>query len=332
MPAWNEILNEITEREQVEAGKPACDSVRRDYLSRLTEYTGRPTFLYATNFTGPNPIPPMALSIMDEDVQGLMTVIHGTRGPNLDLIIHSPGGSAEATEAMVKYLRTSFDHIRAIIPQAAMSAATMLACSCDEIVMGKHSSIGPVDPQLFLDTSVGTMAVPAQAILDQFLRAQEECQDYSLLASWAPILGQYGPALLTQCQNAIELSEELVKEWLERYMLRAVANGAREARAGEISTWLSDHATLKSHGRHIDRETAREHGLKIINLEDDSILQDLVLSVFHAATHTFTRTSAVKIIENDRGNAYIKHMGLVVQRGPETAPDSPTEPGEIREE
>lgn len=55
------------------------------------------------------------------------------------MIIHSPGGSAEATEALVKYLRAKFQHIRVIIPYGAMSAPTMLACPADIIVMGKHS-------------------------------------------------------------------------------------------------------------------------------------------------------------------------------------------------
>ncbi|MCB5658491.1 hypothetical protein LIQ27_20525, partial [Bacteroides fragilis] len=47
-------------------------------------------------------------------------------------------------------------------------------------------------------------------------------------------------------------------------------------------------------------------GLKIEYLEKDSQLQDLVLSVFHATTHTFSSTPAMKIIENQNGKAFIK--------------------------
>lgn len=36
-----------------------------------------------------------------------------------------------------------------------MSAATMLACACDEIVMGKQSAIGPIDPQMTLTKANG---------------------------------------------------------------------------------------------------------------------------------------------------------------------------------
>lgn len=106
------------------------------------------------------------------------------RGPSLDLILHSPGGSAEAIEAIVSYLRTKFSDIRVIIPQSAMSAATMLACASDRIVMGKHSFISPIDPQMILSTQVGVQSVPAQAILDQFEMAKSECEDPRKLGSF----------------------------------------------------------------------------------------------------------------------------------------------------
>ena len=63
-------------------------------------------------------------------------MIHGLHGESLDLIIHSPGGSIEAAGAFVTYMRTKFSDIRVIIPQAAMSAATMIACSAN-VVMGE---------------------------------------------------------------------------------------------------------------------------------------------------------------------------------------------------
>jgi len=52
------------------------------------------------------------------------------------------------------------------------------------------------------------------------------------------------------------------------------------------------------------------------NLEDDDKLQDLVLSVFHATTHTFDGTGAVKIIENQLGKAFIKQVQQVVVSPP----------------
>jgi ClpP class serine protease len=42
-----------------------------------------------------------------------------------------------------------------------MSAATMLACSANKIVMGKHSFLGPIDPQFIIQTELGRASVAA---------------------------------------------------------------------------------------------------------------------------------------------------------------------------
>ena len=243
-----------------------------------------------------------------------MEVVHGLQGTSLDLIIHSPGGSPTATEALVTYLRTKFDDIRVIIPHAAMSAATMLACSANRIMMGRHSFIGPIDPQIILNTKLGTMSVPAQAIIDQFKMAQKECRSHDKLPSWLPILEQYGPALITQCDNAIRLSEELVSEWLAKYMLAGKRDRKKLSR--QVARYLSDHRGFKAHSRHIDRAEAGRRGLVIENLEDDQGIQDSVLSVYHATTLTLSATSAVKILENQLGKAYIKQVQQAVIRRP----------------
>lgn len=302
MPTWGEILKELQQVE-TQTKLPPFDNVRRKYLALLKNKTGRDVILYATKWTSPG-ASPNDTTIIEEDLQGLMEVIHGLATQSLDLIVHSPGGSAEVTEALVSYIRTKFTHVRVIVPQAAMSAATMLACSANTIMMGKHSFLGPIDPQFILATQIGLQSVPAQAILDQFDKAKEECQDPKLLGHWLPILSQYGPALIVQCENAIALSKTLLTEWLERYMFSGDTDATEKAK--NIANYLSDHKEFKSHGRHISRDKAKELKLNIENLEDDQELQDLVLSVFHATTHTFNGTGAVKIIENHNGKAFVK--------------------------
>lgn len=200
MPTWGQILNEI--QTAVKSGdQHALDTVRNKYLLDLYNHTHRNTIIYATRWTSGD-VPANVISINDEDIQAFMEALHGLKGRELDLIIHTGGGSAEATDAIVTYLRQKFDHIRIFIPQAAMSAGTMLACSADEIVMGKHSFIGPIDPQFILNTPVGLQAVPAHAIIAQFKKAQDNCANNPRnLNSWLPMLSQYGPALLVQCQN-----------------------------------------------------------------------------------------------------------------------------------
>lgn len=309
MPSWGEIGHEIKNTPAGEGSASPFDMVRRKYLGLLHGHTGRNVILYASKWTQPSdPAPPPGMvSIADGDTQGFMEAIYGIGGGDLDLIIHSPGGSGTAAEAIVTYLRSKFDHIRVIVPHMAMSAATMIAMGADEIVMGRHSFLGPIDPQLTLMTGMGLRSVPAQSIIEQFERAQKECADPARLRAWMPMLNQYGPDLLVTCQKATDLGKHLVEKWLTQYMFAQESNGA--AMAADVADWLSTHDKFKSHGRPISRDQLESKGIKIKHLEDDQTCQDLVLSIFHATTHTFTGTAATKIIESHIGKAWMLISG-----------------------
>lgn len=297
MPTWGEILLELRQTAPFNGGQPNFDLVRRKYLTQLYALTGRATIVYASDWLSGNQ-PDTSITL--EDMAAMMEVCKDMGSGPLDLIVHSPGGSAEATDSIVKYLRKQFSEIRVFVPLAAMSAATMLALAADSIVMGKHSQLGPIDPQRM--TPQG--AIPARAILDQFERAKEECaKDPQVLGAWFPMLQQYGPALLKQCENAEELGKQLVREWLKSYMFAGEKGAA--AKAKKISDYFGDHRIHKSHGLGIDRDLARKHDVVIIDLEDNPALQDAVLSVHHATFHTFAGP-AVKIVENHLGRAFVK--------------------------
>lgn len=302
MPTWGKILAEI--QNEIKSNNPsAFDTVRNKYLKELTDKTQRNTIIYAARWTTGD-VPANIISITDEDLQAFMEAIHGLKGDKLDLILHTGGGSAEATDAIVTYLRQKFNDIRVIIPQAAMSAGTMLALAADEMIMGKHSFIGPIDPQFILNTPVGVQAVPAQAIMEQFKKAQKDCaENPKNLNSWLPMLSQYGPALLVQCQNQIDFGRDLIKTWLGNYMFK----GENGNKAEKIAEYLSNHDNFKTHGKHISITQAKEIGLKILDLESDQDLQEKILSVFHATMHTLN-TTAVKVICNQNGNAFIKQF------------------------
>jgi hypothetical protein len=328
MPTWGEVLVEINAAaQQLHAqgvNLNAFDLVRRKYLGQVAAHTKRPTILYETAWLSNQAAPAPLVSLVDDDMLGFMEAVHGLAGPNLDLILHSPGGSASAAEQVVEYLRSKFDHVRVIVPHMAMSAATMVACAADQIVMGRHSFLGPIDPQLILQTALGTRSVPAQNILDQFERALQEATDLAKLRVWAPMLTQYGPDLLVTCQNLASLSEELVSEWLKLYMFKGQADA--EAKGKTAAHWLSKHGTFKTHARPLSRNELIANGLTGISaLEQDQTEQDLFLSIHHATAHTFANTAAVKIIENNLGKAYVR-MVNIIQPIQIAQPPTPTQP------
>ena len=306
MARWGQILDEIKTLHN-SGDKASLDTVRNKYMRALSEFTERNTIIYATRWTSGD-TPPNLVSINDEDIHAFMESVAGLKGNKLDLILHTGGGSAEATDAIVSYLRQKFNDIRIIIPQAAMSAGTMLACAANEIVMGKQSSIGPIDPQFILQTSVGIQSIPAHAILEQFKIAQKDCRaNPKNLNSWMPMLSQYGPALLVSCQNQIDFGKELVENWLREYMFSGEEDNVFPK---SIADFLSNHGNFKTHGKHLNILKAKEIGLKIIELEENQDFQDAVLSAFHATMHAISAGNA-KIIANHNGNCYAKKMGIV---------------------
>ena len=313
MPTLEKIQSEINALKAV-----GQDTIRHKYVAALQKKTGNDTVIYFSsyNIQRPFPVPASVLSVSQDDIQGFMASLHQLKGEKLDLILHSPGGSLEAADQIVQYLRAKYKYIRAIIPQNAMSAATMLACACDEIVMGKHSAIGPIDPQMVF----GQMAVPAHTILQEFERAKADVSTNPMLANlWAPRLGALPPGYLNLCEQTIKLAEEKVKQWLGQYMF----GGKNPAQAEAIAKWLASFDEHQTHGRPIGIELAKQKGLNVTALEDDQGLQEGVLSVFHAVMVTFQSTGCLKVIENHRGKGRYVVAQLFAQPVPKANVPAP---------
>jgi len=302
MGNWNEIMNEIS------ATGSAHDVVRRGHLAKLFEYTGRNVIVYYSGWLQKSQLRVSGyqdFSVNDADKTGFMAAIHKLdRSKGLDLFLHTPGGDTAATESIVDYLIKMFGgDIRAIVPELAMSAGTMISLSCKEIIMGKHSSLGPIDPQL--------AGVAAHGVIEEFERAKREiAADQSTIPIWQPIIAKYSPTLIGECEKAIKWSEEITERWLLDCMFSESENAKDQA--SRVINELGDHAMTRAHNRHISVEKAKEIGLKVTALEDDDTLQELVLSVHHACIQTLSATPATKIIENHTGTAFISTVQQIM--------------------
>ena len=274
--------------------------IRNDKMTDLFNYTNRNVICYYSTWLQGNPTNQNPeVMINDNDMNGFMNAISQldkTKG--LDLILHTPGGIVTATESLVSYLRKVFNNdIRVVVPHLAMSAGTMIACSSKEIIMGKESSLGPVDPQY--------RGVPAQGVLKEF----EEAMKQTLVAPnrsliWKEIISQYRPTFLGECENVVKLSNDLVREWLETCMFKKSRN--KTEKINKIIDELASHDVSKVHDRHYDYNKCKKLGLKVKMLESDSILQDKVLSIYHSyVLSTYKINNSIKFIEAHNGNTLI---------------------------
>ena len=65
----------------------------------------------------------------------------------IDIILHTPGGSAFACEMIAAALKDR-PRTTAYVPYCAMSAGTIIALATEKVVMGDHACLGPIDLQL----------------------------------------------------------------------------------------------------------------------------------------------------------------------------------------
>jgi hypothetical protein len=321
MNTWNDVLKEVQERKTPQ-GTPDLDGVRRDKMKAVSEHTQRPLIVYAVDFLNAGKAQAVGPEInLDwSDKEGFIEAIQDIEGDSVDILLHSPGGLAEAADSIVDIIRRKFKHVRFIVPNMAKSAATMLALSGDEILMDIASELGPIDPQFTFRKGDGSIVTaPAQAIIDQFEAAQKSiAKDPKILAPWLPILQQYGPSLYQQAKNAIELSKDLVKEWLIEYML--MNDPAKGRRAGNIARYLSNHNNFKSHAKRVGLRELREvkalKPIKALDMSEDTDLQNKIWGLYHAISLTFGMTAAYKIFENTSGRALIRLVQMIQVGGP----------------
>lgn len=299
MPNWGEVLKEI---QGIKFDSP-LDLTRHKYLDIMHQYTKRNIIAYYSGFLQK---PSGEVSIDDNDKNALMQAVHGLdKSIGLDLILHTPGGNIAATESIVEYLKSIFENnIRAFVPQIAMSGGTMIALSCKEIIMGKQSNIGPIDPQFggvscagvieeFQDAITGVIANPSTAPI------------------WQAIVSKYHPTFLGDCQKAIDWSKTIVNKWLCENMLKDDPDVADKA--SRIVEKLSSHKETYAHNKHIHYNDCIGLGIKVKLLEQMGgaeisgckDLQDCVLTIHHTYMHTFSNSNAVKIVENHNGAAMI---------------------------
>lgn len=66
----------------------------------------------------------------------------------LDIILHTPGGLVLAALQIARAIREHKAKVTVFVPHYAMSGGTLIALAANEIIMTKHSVLGPIDPQV----------------------------------------------------------------------------------------------------------------------------------------------------------------------------------------
>lgn len=189
----------------------------------------------------------------------------GEKKERLVVFVNSSGGSAETVEKLVEIIRHHYTEVYFVVPDEAMSAGTIFCMAGDKIFMDYSSSLGPIDPQVFN----GKDWVPALGYLDQVEKMIEKSSRGELTDAELIILQNQDLALLSQFEQAKNLTITLLKKWLVEYKFKdwtahqsspdkigqPVTLQEKEQRASEIATMLANNKLWHSHGRRIGAAT-----------------------------------------------------------------------------
>ena len=312
MPTFQNIIDSV---------KNPQDSLnrRQALIKEIEQLTKRRLLVYVANIGRPES------TLNPEDKTGFSDLIQDIKEAEVDLLINSPGGFAEVTEAIVGMLRARFKSVRFAIPNMAKSAATLLVLSGDELLMDHRSELGPVDPQIEYTSIDGRKREAAEDIIAGFEEAKEVLAKEGPAATpaYVPLLNKYSIGLLRGCKNAMKLSQELAEAWLRTYMF---ADDSGSTKPEEIAKYFASRAETLSHNRAIRIDKCIDLGMKLTDLreEENRNLAQKLWELWCLYELHFERTPVYKMYENSSGCTLQKQsMRIQLVSGPPPATDQP---------
>ncbi len=236
-------------------------SVHHQAVAAIEAITKRNLVVYESFFSHP-------AGIIDEPDDGwierLLTSVDLTKYEGtLDLFINSPGGNPTTAEKIILTCRSYCDSFRVIVPSSAMSAATLIAMGSDAIVMTPTAEIGPIDPQMRMQTPQGPVSRSAAAWVDAYRDLVNKMQQAIVGKQpphpYAEMLRKLDPSWIQVCLKARQLAEKIAADYLRKHML----NGRTPEEVQAVVKHFLTEGEEFAHGRAIRSEKARQYGLTV---------------------------------------------------------------------
>ncbi len=189
---------------------------------------------------------------------------------NIDVIVHSSGGDPDAAYHIAEILNDSITgELTFIVPRFAKSAATLMVCGGDKIIMGDSSELGPIDPQI---TRPDGSRISALAVKASLKLLQKEFKEGSI--ETATILTHKLDALdLGEIDRTLEISKKYLADLLKLRMFKTNGNEEKIKQISEkLTTGYTHHSYLidykeakNSLGLHVEKPNPDEW--KIIQMQ-----------------------------------------------------------------
>lgn len=294
---------------------PALVKERKKELSRISELRGdRPVLVFASALNKHK----APIGIDYDDRVPFLDQLGNLEGDSIDIILETPGGSAEIVEDLVEQIRHGFSEVAVFVPGYAKSGGTIMVMAADEILMEPSSALGPIDAQIVQ----GSKRYSAHAFLQGLEKIKQEAEEENRLnRAYVPILLNTSPGEIQSCENLLEFSKKLVAEWLNQHNLRSwkthsdsgkrVTASHRKKRAEQIAEKLCDQSEWLTHGRSITITHLRDLGLQVTDYTQNGDLYDAVRRYYTLLKMSFDSTAIYKIYETPLSQIYRSESPVV---------------------
>lgn len=243
--------------------------LRQLLIGDIEKLTGRRLIVYFTDIFSQS-IP----EINHGDLAFLNEVVADAKDSPFDLMLETPGGVTDATEAIVSLLQATSSDVRVVVPHWAKSNGTTICLAAQEILMGAASELGPIDPHL--------SGTPTSILLQ-------------------PEVKQQNFALHMLAWYAVEQTKALATRLLKNGMMKGKADADIDATVQALAT----KDKFFSHGSTIDHLEATALGLNVRYLAHDDELWCKLWLLHCMYSHDCTKSGAVKIFESRTKSAAI---------------------------
>lgn len=215
----------------------------------------RPLIVYVTS-TRRNAEAQIARDAICELLAQLQALPAGTK--KLDLLVGSNGGDATVAWRIVSLIRERVQSFAVLVPQAAFSAATLIALGADEIVMHPHGNLGPTDPQITNRAKGLQFGSEDLAAFLKFARDEVGLTDQlPLLELFKQFSAEVGFVGIGVAARSSQLTQTMGEKLLRLHM----KSESQLQKAKLISEVLS--TKFFHHGYPVSRSEAKEIGLPI---------------------------------------------------------------------
>ena len=282
------------------------DIKRRKMLEKIEkemEKDGIPTRII-TYFSSIQCIPGNYISDVRDTtpLEEILSVV-SSNSKKISLMISGLGGETDAATKFIRMIKKeSPEGFIAIVPNIAASAATLISLGANQIFMGIHSELGPVDPQIPQITVNRGNLIPANLYLNTYEevanKANFTSKEHVLIPEEKEIYHKkLNDADMLLLKSSVDsMTEE--RNNLKIFLREGSMKGKSESEIDSTAEKLIGGHVYKTHSALIMYEDAVSLGLNVKLLERSNALWKLVKEYYLRAEAEMRISNLSKLFES----------------------------------